>query len=114
MDAVSYRLRDQVIERGGLLYNLSENSFHFEGPTELIITTHLPFESIPEDARNYITKRASRILIENRVGDPSMIQFSQRLEAESLVILQEMEASNGDYSAFRNSTVASLYRNRGL
>ena len=114
VDAAEHGIRDQVIERGGMLYSLHENSYEFSAPIDLIVVTHLPFEAIPESARNYIARRASRILQENRVGDPSLVKYAERLEAEGLYLLQEMESSNGDYSSFRNSTVASLYRMRGI
>lgn len=89
-----------VTEREGKLYNLSENTFEFTAKVKLEIVRLLPFESLPEVARRYVTSRASRLLMENRVGDPTLRQFLTQDEQMCRYELESYENENGDYNVF--------------
>jgi hypothetical protein len=52
---------EDLIQRGGKLYNKSNHSFNITSAVEVDMVILLDFEDIPEAARRYITIRAARI-----------------------------------------------------
>ena len=84
---------DPVI-RGSFLFNLAKETF---------VVTLLDFESIPEQARRYITIRASRIFHDRTLGANALHRFSRQDELVALSILKQAEAAVADHSIF-NST----------
>lgn len=101
------------VERGGMLYNRTDNTNIFASEVELILTTLIPFEELPETARRYITMRAARVLSEVRVGDPQLRQFSAQDEAQARMHLQELQGEHESFNVFKDSEAANLV-NSGL
>ena len=62
----------------------------------------LDFEQIPEQARRYITIRASRIFHDRTLGANALHRFSRQDELVSLSILKQSEASVADHSIFNS------------
>jgi|LUMP01.1.fsa_nt_gb hypothetical protein len=106
VDLYANDLNKLVTEREGKLYNLSDNTFQFTTKVKLDIIRLLPFESLPEVARRYITCRASRLLMDSRVGDPQLRQFLAQDESIARYELESFENENGDYNVF----TGALYR----
>ena len=93
---------DPVI-RGSFLYNLAKETFIFDKDFENVQIVHLlDFEQIPEQARRYITIRASRIFHDRTLGANALHRFSRQDELVSLSILKQSEASVADHSIFNS------------
>ena len=93
---------DPVI-RGSFLYNLAKETFIFDKDFENVQIVHLlEFEQIPEQARRYITIRASRIFHDRTLGANALHRFSRQDELVALSILKQSEASVADHSIFNS------------
>ena len=93
---------DPVI-RGNFLFNLAKETFVFDKNFENVtIVSLLDFENIPEQARRYITIRASRIFHDRTLGANALHRFCQQDELVSLSILKQAEASVADHSIFNS------------
>ena len=93
---------DPVI-RGNFLFNLAKETFVFDKNFENVtIVSLLDFENIPEQARRYITIRASRIFHDRTLGANALHRFSQQDELVALSILKQAEASVADHSIFNS------------
>ena len=93
---------DPVI-RGSFLYNLAKETFIFDKNFENVQIVHLlDFEQIPEQARRYITIRASRIFHDRTLGANALHRFSRQDELVALSILKQSEASVADHSIFNS------------
>ena len=62
----------------------------------------LDFENIPEQARRYITIRASRIFHDRTLGANALHRFSRQDELVALSILKQAEASVADHNIFNS------------
>ena len=60
----------------------------------------LDLENIPEQARRYITIRASRIFHDRTLGANAIHKFSQQDELSSLALLKQTEADTADHNIF--------------
>ena len=93
---------DPVI-RGSFLYNLATESFVFDKAFDNVTVIFLlDFESIPEQARRYITIRASRIFHDRTLGANALHRFSRQDELVALSILKQSEAAVADHSIFNS------------
>ena len=93
---------DPVI-RGAFLYNLATESFVFDKNLEnATVVSLLDFENIPEQARRYITIRASRIFHDRTLGANALHRFSRQDELVALSILKQAEASVADHNIFNS------------
>lgn len=98
-----------VTRRGGFLYDREDHTFIFDRALKLDITWFLPFEDIPQSARNYITVRAARIFQDQQVGAQILHAFSQKDEEDALAIFKASEGEEGDYNIlWDNYSVASV------
>lgn len=108
IDLWTYDPTEIATERDGKLYNLTKGTFTFPDEVKVNIIRQLPFESLPEAARKCITARASRILLDHRVGDPQLRQFAQQDEMTARYELECKENENGDYNVFKNGFLNQL------
>ena len=92
------------VKRGSFLFNLAKETFVFDKNFENATVVYLlNFEDIPEQARRYITIRASRIFHDRTLGANALHRFSRQDELVALSILKQSEAAVADHSIF-NST----------
>lgn len=95
--------------RGRKLYDRKNHTFKFNGTVMVTMVTLLPFEDIPQFARNYVAIRAARIFQQNTVGSPELSSFKDVDEARALVQLKEAEAETADYNIlYDNQAVAGV------
>ena len=87
-----------MVLRGNRLYDRRNHTFKFDKPIRVDTVILLPFDQLPEVAREYITFRAARIFQERVVGSDLLSSFSKSDELRALVALQEMEADTADYN----------------
>lgn len=87
-----------VVQRGSRLYDRRNHTYTFDRPLRVDMVVYLPFEEVPEVARQYITLRASRIFQERTVGSGELSRFASVEEAKALSALHEFESDTADYN----------------
>ena len=89
--------------RGSFLYNLSSESFVWDKDfSDVHVIYLLNFEDIIEQARRYITVRASRIFHDRTLGANAIHRFSKEDELRAMSFLKQAEASVADHSIFNS------------
>lgn len=102
-----------IIERGGRLYNRKTSSYEFEQAFKVNAVVLLPFDEIPEAARDYISIRAARTYQQRQLGSVTLNNFSEKEEKDALVTLEEAEADTADFNILTNNPASSrMYRYR--
>tara|TARA_B110000977_G_scaffold25830_1_gene31955 strand:+ start:22941 stop:23552 length:612 start_codon:yes stop_codon:yes gene_type:complete len=90
-----------IVQRGNFLYNLATNSDIFtDSFTEASIVYLLPYNDIPEQAKRYITIRASRVFHDRTLGANTLHKFALEDEEKALVVLRQAESSTGEHNVF--------------
>ena len=98
--------------RGSFLYNLVDESFVWDKNFDNVrVVFLLPFEDVIEQARRFITIRASRIFHDRTLGASTLHRFSKEDELRALSFLKQAEASTADHNIF-NSLDQFLIVNR--
>ena len=89
--------------RGSFLYNLVDESFVWDKNFDNVRVIFLiPFEDAIEQARRFITIRASRIFHDRTLGANALHRFSQQDELRALSFLKQAEASTADHNIFNS------------
>ena len=87
--------------RGNYLYNLAGETYIWDKDFEYVTVFYLlDFENIPEQARRYITIRASRIYHDRTLGSQSIHKFSMQDELGALALLKQTESDTADHNIF--------------
>lgn len=108
----------RVVERNRKLYDRQEHTHVFPAGTEVTgsITWLLSFEDLPQQARDYIHRRAGRVFQVGAVGSQLLYQFTKELEMEALTELMRehvrAERSNAIYDDPRTYGIAAAERLR--
>lgn len=98
--------------RGSFLFNLVSESFIWDKNFDNVRVIYLlPFTDIIEQARRFITIRASRIFHDRTLGASTLHRFSKEDELRALSFLKQAEASTADHNIF-NSLDQFLIVNR--
>lgn len=97
-----------LVQRGLRLYDRVNHTYAFTTSVTVDLVAFLPFEELPEAARNYITLRAARRFQQNTVGSAELSGFGETDELRALVDLQNAEADSADLRMVQD---ADLHRN---
>lgn len=98
VDSVKADADVDVVVRGSRLYNRRSHSYSFDRPLTVDMVILLPFDELPEPARQHITIKAARMFQERIIGSGELSTFTTRDEARTLAVLCEMEADTADYN----------------
>jgi hypothetical protein len=90
--------RRRYVHRGDRIYDTQRKSYIIGGPLKATIIRNLVWDKLPEDAKRYITIRASRIFANRMVGDGESHGYTTMDEMQARADLREMELDSGDYS----------------
>ena len=101
-----------VIKQGGFLFNKVENTFTFDKALDAKVILYLDFTDLPENARRYITIRASRIFQDRTIGGNSLHKFSSVDEANAMAVLKQEESQTANHTIFNNYDTYNII-NRG-
>jgi len=101
-----------LVERDGKLYDKVAHSFTIDFNPKCTITFFLPYEDLPEAAREYIKIKAARIYQDRVVGSGDHHTFTQQDESEAYATLLNLESQNGDYTIFDNYDTYSIIARR--
>lgn len=99
VDADSHPTLD-VVQRGSKLYDRQNHTFKFDQTLKAEVIFLLPFEEIPQVARQFIVIRAARIFQDRMVGSETLHGFTEEDEKKALTDLKEAEGDTGDYTIF--------------
>ncbi|MFN4278308.1 MAG: hypothetical protein ACK4FJ_18600 [Ferrovibrio sp.] len=89
---------EDVAHRGIRLYDRKNHTYKFTRSLRLTLIVALPFEELPEAARNYITIRAARIFQDRVLGSDALHAFNEDDEKTAHALLVEAEGDNADYN----------------
>ena len=106
-----------VVQRGLSLFDRSNNTQAFTKALKVNQTRLLDWESLPEQARRYITLQASRVFQGRVVGSRELEALIARDEYKAYAALTEFDSGSADRTIFDNYDMASrigLNRNHDI
>lgn len=94
LEVVSADPSRDLIERDRKLYDRDRHTFEFDGPVRVNVVWFLPFDDIPQVARDFVAMRAARVFQSQIVGSQILYQFTKEMELEAgaLMTQQDMRA----------------------
>lgn len=101
--AASGQTTSKVVQRGLLLYDLTNKTSQFDAPVTVDLIQGLEFEDLPSSARVYITVRAARKYQDRYFGDDSTHSYSKQDELEALVSLKNEDLEFDDPNMLEDS-----------
>jgi hypothetical protein len=104
----SYAWRYDVTQRGSTLYDKKNRTDEFSETLKANVVLYLPWDSLPEPARRYITIRAARIFSDRAVGSETLRGFTAEDEFRALASLKEFEGDTADHNIFDNYDTFSV------
>lgn len=112
VDTVGASLDIDVVMRGVRLYDRRNHTYTFDKPLFVDIVRFLPFEELPEPARQYIMVRAGRIFQDRVVGSGELNGFNVADENRAWTNLRSHECRIADLT-LRSTRIVQSVRNRG-
>lgn len=92
-----------LVQRGTRLWDRRNHTFKFSVPVIVDIVRLLPFDEIPQAARDYIMIRSARIFQDRVVGSETLSGFNDKDETRAYAQLRNAEAETGDYNVLSDS-----------
>lgn len=92
-----------VVQRGTRLYDRRSHTYSFETALTVNLVSLLPFNELPEAARQFITIASARKFQEDRVGSTESSGFNRRDELMAWSALCDAEAETADYNVLSDS-----------
>ena len=96
-----------IVQRGGKLFDRRENTYDFTKDIDVTAVYLLDFTELHEQARRYITLKASRVFQGRIVGSQELEQQILREELKARQNLEEADGNGSDRTIFDNYDVAS-------
>lgn len=100
----------EVVVRGSKLYNSAKRTYQFDDAIEADVVWFLPWDELPEHARQYITIRAARKFRDVSAGDSVGYRFTREDERDARVAFKKRENKQQDrtYLSVRRTRFAGL------
>jgi hypothetical protein len=89
---------ETFVPRGGMLFDMDNNTNVFTEPKTMLVFYDLDFEDLPECAANVIMTRTAQEVYSGDLGVDTAVQRMRTLEGESLATLQMLHLRNRRYS----------------
>jgi hypothetical protein len=96
-----------VAERGGRLYNRTDQTYIFKQTVKVDMTLLLEFEELPLAARTYIVDKSARIFQNRTVGSQLLTAFTAEDEKEAKQVLKKYESQTADYNILTDNVAVS-------
>ncbi|GGX91175.1 hypothetical protein GCM10007160_18330 [Litchfieldella qijiaojingensis] len=103
VDTVGTDTDKEVVVRGRRLYDRKNHTYKFDSTIKVTMIILLPFEDLPQYAREYISMRAARIFQKRTIGSAELDGFTAQDEARTLVHLENSEARTADLNVFNGN-----------
>ena len=100
----------RYVKRGLYLFDFTNQTDTFNTSIEVEVILMVPFEDMPEVARQYITSKAAREFQVRYLGDQALTEELARYEAEAWMLLQEYELDLNDFNMLEMTGVQQLLR----
>tara|TARA_B100000963_G_scaffold138420_1_gene120521 strand:+ start:255 stop:815 length:561 start_codon:yes stop_codon:yes gene_type:complete len=91
-----------LVQRGTSLFDRKNNTDVFTSEIKVTVVKELPWDSLPEQARRYITLRAARSLQSRLVGSRELEALILRDEFAAKANLETSDNRNADRTIFDN------------
>lgn len=94
-----------LVQRGTRMYDRENHTYVYDTTRTLAfqITYMLPFEEMPQAARNYVSIAAARKFQKRAISSDQLEKFTQDDEYRALATLQDMDTDAGDYNLVYDS-----------
>ena len=102
------KIADNITLRGNRLYNMTAHTYKFDTTLNVTLILYLPFEELPEVAKEYITIRASRRFQAEAVGSETLHSLSEQDEYRARANLMSEHVTNIDVN-FSDPTFNSMF-----
>lgn len=90
--------RLRLIERGGMLFDLTNNTRVFKGSVRYSYTYTVDFQDLPESAATVVALRATSIVYSNDLGVDSNVERMQEDIARNYMTLEMLHLRNMSYN----------------
>jgi hypothetical protein len=103
-----------VVMRGNRLYDRGNRTYEFTGAVRVDLTRLLPYEDLPQSARQYIAVRAARVFQARVLGSQTLNEFTETAESEAWVHLFKHDARQADRNIGTGSSMMlnTIHRRR--
>lgn len=98
----------KLVKSGEFVKDLFRNNTVFKHPLDVQLVIYLPFESLPEQMRNYILAKACFLFQARYFGDDSLAKITQGQIQEAWQHLQEFEIDNNNFTMLDHTYVRKL------
>jgi hypothetical protein len=99
---------EDVVLRGRRLYDARRHTYSFDRGIVADVVTLLPFDELPEPARQYVTLSACRTFQENVVGSETLSGFDRRDEKLAWASLMNAEAEESNLNVLSEPSVSRV------
>lgn len=112
VDTVYYDADIDAVQRGSRLYDKTNHTYTFDHAPYVKLVLMLPFDELPEAARQYIFIRAARVFQDSVVGSPNLHEFKQDDEVRARALLEQNEYDSADNNMLTDnwSVFQTVYR----
>lgn len=101
-----------VVQRGGRLYDTRNHRYTFEKNVKVNLTTLVPFDEMPEVARQYCVVKASRDFSAGFVGSDRITQFNDADERRLWAEVRRQESRVAGRNVLANASINYVIRGR--
>lgn len=102
----------RYVQRGGRLYDRVNHTYTFTEAVEVDLILMLPFDELPEAARQYIYVRAARQFQDCTVGDSSLHRYQEADEMRALLTFMQVAGETEDLNFLSDSWSVAGILNR--
>lgn len=108
LDVSDIDSRYDVVQRGSRMYDRKNHTYTFSTPLRVDIIFFLPWDDLPQPARQYIMVKAARRFQRRVQGDQAIEKFTASEEVMARAGLEEWESNVRDYNMGDNSAVFQI------
>lgn len=99
---------EKYIQRDKYVYDKTNSTDTFTSAVSADVILLVPFEELPEQARQYIVAKSATQFATRFVGDMNLVQVLLRTEQEAWSFFQEYELDNNNYNMLENTDVQDV------
>lgn len=104
---------NDYVVRGQFFYDRTNHTFFINKDIKADIVRFLPWDDLPEYARNFVFISVARTFQDQMLGDESLHQFTQEDERVAWASFLNSEARNADLNVLTdNYTISRIFRRR--
>jgi hypothetical protein len=103
-----YSYKYDVVQRGNRMYDRKNHTYVFDAPIKVDLVFFLPWNELPQPARQYIAISAARKFQRRVQGDDAMEKVTAVEEGMAKAQLEDYEATARDYNLADNYDVFNI------